>query len=180
MDFVEMASHLMLFWCLGLFVAFALWKSGNKDLLRVEKKPLMKWAAFIFGLTIYRLIIFRYFSDQQMIRDAGAAALSIPWPIALLVFWEDLTFAVPLVLISRLISNKWYYRPIYIASMAILMLAFGSGHIYQGLLPALLLSLYVPFSVSRGKSVGFGTVILCHMMYDLSTILALRLALGGV
>ena len=178
MDFAEVAVRMWPLWLLGLFMVFAAWKTDNKDLIRIEKKPLMKFAKFLVFLTIYRLIVFHFLAHYPMVENASAAVQSIPWQMTFLVFWEDMSFALPLVFLKKLIGSKKWLQPIYWLGMATMMLSFGSGHIYQGLLPALALSLYVPFSVSRGKMYGFGTVVLCHMPYDMSTILAVRLALG--
>jgi hypothetical protein len=178
MDFSQVAAGMWPLWLLGLFMAFSAWKTDNKDLLRVENKPLLKWCAFLVFLTVYRLLIFHFLKDQPMVQTATEAAQTIPWQMTLLVFWEDLSFALPLVYLDKLIGTKKWLRPLYWLGMLVMMLSFGSGHIYQGLIPALALSFYVPFSISRGKMYGFGTVVLCHMLYDMSTLLAVRLALG--
>lgn len=179
MDMGDLALRMLPFWFLGFFMIYATIKSGNKDLLRFEWKPFGKWCLFILGLTAYRMIIFRFFSDQELIRSQTHAVLQIPWPAALTVFWEDMSFVVPLVLLGRCLpSDKKWAKLVNGLAQIFMMISFGSGHIYQGTFAACLLSLYVPFSLSRGQKVGFGTVILCHMLYDLSTMLAVRFALG--
>lgn len=185
------------FWLLGIIMIYLTIKSGHRELLRFEKRPIFKFSLFMLLLTAYRLIFFYYLGDTPMIKDQVQAVLHIPWWGVLGVFWEDMSFAVPLVMLKKLLSSNaeklslvqpegfvpepksnWRPKLVYALAMGLMMASFGSGHVYQGLLPACLLSLYIPFSVSRGQMYGFGTVILCHILYDLVTVLTLQWFFG--
>lgn len=196
MDLMDLVMRMLPYWFLGIFMIYATIQSGNKDLLRFEKGPFLKFCKFMVVITIYRLVVFHFLKDSDFLASQLHSITQVPWQSALTVFWEDMSFAVPLVLLKRFLDSDKHklvfvnpeeppsFRKqrlknlAYYASMAIMMLSFGSGHIYQGWYAAALLSMYVPFSVSRGQKYGFGTVIACHMLYDLSTILSIKWFLG--
>lgn len=179
MTMSELALRMIPFWFFGLFMVYSTIYSGNKDLLRFESKPFAKWLVFIFFLSLYRMCIFHFFSDHELIRAQTQAVTQIPWQAAFTVFWEDMSFVVPLVLLSRMLPKKRWAEAVKVIALIFMMVSFGSGHIYQGWFSALLLSFYVPVSLGRGQKVGFGTIILCHMAYYLSTMLAIRWAIGN-
>lgn len=152
--------------------------SGNKDLLRIDRKAIKSWLKFLFVLTIYRCILFYFFGKTQFLADSLKSADFIPWQATLFVFWEDACHTIPLVLFSRLLGKKWYTMPIYAMALIAVMASFGLGHTYQGGLAALLLSLYIPFTIKKGKELGFGTMMVGHTLYDLVTILFAKALLG--
>lgn len=175
---VDFIMRMLPYWFLGLFMIYGTIKSGNKDLLKFDGKAFRKWAAFIFFLTIYRILIFHFCKDYDLIKSQTSAIADVPWQASLMVFWEDMSFVVPLVLMSRMMEGHRFSKFINYAALAFMMASFMSGHIYQGLPAAAAISLYIPVSLSRGQKIGFTTVILCHMLYDFSTIMAIKMALS--
>lgn len=167
------------YWILGAAVIWATIKAGYADAVRVEKKAIFNWLKFLGSITLYRIVLFKLFPNISMFRDAAHSILQIPWPMTLTVFWEDACHGLPLLLLQRLIGTKKWTWPIHGILTALVMLEFGMGHVYQGLFAAILLSCYVPYSIKMGKKVGFGTVMVCHTLYDLVTILTLKLLIGG-
>jgi hypothetical protein len=103
----------------------------------------------------------------------------IPWQTTLGVFWEDAVHALPLVLLGKMFANKTWYKIAKWPLLAAVMCSFGAGHLYQGVLAACMLSFYIPFSMKMGEKHGFGTVMLCHMMYDLITLLSIGWIVGA-
>ena len=201
MDTMDLIMRMLPFWFLGLFMIYATVKSGNKNLLRFESKPFMKWVKLVCIMSIYRAVVFYFFRNHPWVHSQVQAVAFLPWQASLTVFWEDMSFAVPLVLLKQLLdgdthklvlndgaptgffSNLWHgkiKKLVYPAALVVMMASFASGHIYQGWYAALLLSLYVPISRAKGLEFGFGTIIACHMLYDLSTILAIKLVAGGM
>lgn len=175
---IQFAIDHLFYWMLGAFMVYATIMSGNKDLMQVQVKPLKKWVMFLVFLTAYRFVMLRFFTDQAFLQNAANVVASVPVAAAFTVFWEDMAFAVPLVLLKRLSEKTKWYKYAKWAALALMMAAFGSGHIYQGWPAVVATSLYVPLSMTRGQAIGFGTMILCHMLYDASTIMAIRMALG--
>lgn len=170
MDFSTIASIYWPYWLLGLAMIFATKKSEYKELMRVEIKSVVKWIIFLVFLTIYRIVMFKNFPDQFALTDNQKSLSIISWPITLLVFWEDATFGLPLLLLRKILGTRWFTFPIHLIAMLTVMFSFGLGHTYQGIGAAMLLSLYVPASVSIGGKRGFGTVMINHTLYDLATI----------
>lgn len=179
MTFTEMALRMYPYWIMGLFMLFVTYQSKHRDLLRIQWKSVGKWILFLGGLTVYRIVLFKYFGDHEYLKEAAEGALTIPWQATLTVFWEDLCHTVPLVILSRWLGNDklWKKALTWLAIIAV-MISFGLGHVYQGAIAAFVLSFYIPFTFKKGQEVGFGTVMLCHVLYDLVTILTLQNFLG--
>jgi len=179
MTFTEMALRMYPYWIMGLFMLFVTYQSKHRDLLRIQWKSVGKWILFLGGLTVYRIVLFKYFGDHEYLKEAAEGALIIPWQATLTVFWEDLCHTVPLVILSRWLGNDklWKKALTWLAIIGV-MISFGLGHVYQGVIAAFVLSFYIPFTFKKGQEVGFGTVMLCHVLYDLVTILTLKNFLG--
>lgn len=181
MDFQTIASAMWPCWVFGAGMLYATKKSDHADLLKVDKKALSKWGIFLLLLTVWRIFSFKFYAHSEHFKDSLKAVDQIPWQATLTVFWEDACHGLPLVLLQRLIgTKKWFTKPINYIALLVTMVAFGLGHLYQGVFSAVLLSFYIPYSMKLGKKYGFGTVMLGHMMYDLSTILAIKWMMGHV
>lgn len=174
MDFLELALRMFPFWLLGLFMIFLTIKTGNKDILRVDFQSIKKWAFFLIGLTIYRAAYLWYFWKTASVQNSVETVSWLPWQTTLTVFWEDAAHALPLILLMRLIGTKKWTWPIHAIAMIIIAAAFGSGHMYQGIMAVILLSFYVPLTIKTAKIRGLGTIMICHVLYDLSTILLIK------
>lgn len=165
-------------WLLGAAVIWATVKAGYGNLVRVERPAIMNFVRFLCVVTLYRIALFKLFPHAHMIEEAGKNLSLIPWPLTLTVFWEDACHGLPLLLLRQFLGTKKWTWPIHGFLTLMVMLEFGLGHVYQGLLPAALLSLYVPYSIRLGKKYGFGTVMLGHTLWDLSTIISIKFILG--
>lgn len=180
MDIKTLALNMYPYWLLGIFVILATIFGGYKEVVRVEKPALLKWLKFLGMVTVYRIILFKLFPNNPMLKDAIKNVTSVPWQITPSVFWEDACHGMPLFFIQLWLgTDKWWKQAIHAALLAMVMVEFGLGHVYQGVLAACMLSLYVPYSIKLGKKYGFGTVMIGHILFDLTTILTLKLLAGG-
>ncbi len=156
-------------------------RSSYAYLLRIEKKPIFSWIGMLSIVSVLRLAFFWAFIKSGASTTALKAQLagvnSIPWVAALGVFWEDACHSLPLVILGAMWPSKWA-KPFRILAFLIIMVAFGLGHIYQGLGAACLLAFYIPLSMKMGKKYGFGTVMICHTLYDLFTIFLIKWVVG--
>lgn len=179
MDLKTVALAMYPYWIMGAFAIVAAIKGGHKDAVRVEPKAVGAFLKFLCVITLYRAVLFKLFPNFGMFKEAGHTITSIPWQLTLTVFWEDACHGLPLLLLQRFIgTEKWWAKAINFIALAFVMIEFGLGHVYQGLIAATLLSFYIPYSIKMGKKFGFGTVMICHTLYDLSTILSLKFLLG--
>jgi len=179
MTFQEIAMRMFPYWIMGFIMLWATWNSKHKELLRLQWKSVAHWIVFLLIITLYRIFIFTTFQGNETLQNQTSGAMMIPWQATLTVFWEDACHGLPLAIIARVLgSDKWWKKGIIWSAIAFVAVAFGLGHVYQGYFAAAFLSFYIPFTFKKGQEVGFGTVMLCHTLYDLVTILTLRAFLG--
>jgi len=179
MTFAEMALRMYPLWIFGLSMMFAAYSSKYRNLLRVEWKPVMKWCVFLSLVTVYRIVMFKVFAGSEALQSLTSGAMTIPWQATLTVFWEDMCHGLPLAVFALALGNDSAWKKFLIwAAVIMVMISFGLGHTYQGYIAAALLSLYVPYTFKKGQEVGFGTVMICHSLYDLVTVLTLQIFLG--
>lgn len=164
-------------WIFGALMVWATIKSGNKEVVRVEKPAVWNWIKFLGIITLCRIVMFKL--SPHFFLDSAKNIIQIPILLTFSVFWEDATHGLPLLLFRKFIGTKWWTWPIHILLTAIVMLEFGLGHIYQGIFPAILLSFYIPYSIRLGKKYGFGTVMIGHTLYDFITIFTLKVLAYG-
>lgn len=177
MSFLDFAARMCPFWGFGALMGWAVWKSDYKDLLAFDKKAFAKFFLFMCALTVYRYIMLKIMIANGFGSHLDAVK-SLPVGAVFFTPWEDLTHSLALVLMRRMIGTRWWTWPIHAIAMAVVMISFGSGHLYQGVISACLISLYIPFAVSFGQRKGFGTLMAGHVLYDFTTIMTIRAALG--
>lgn len=149
------------------------WKKD--DSIRIEWEQVAKFLGVMALLTMLRFCladiwmqlvpesIIDYISRARSTSDIGSLAF---------VFWEDVWFGMSIAWIMS------YLYPVRkrtaIAMVVLISLLFGSGHLYQGWI-GMILSVY-PFFISYkyGKKYGFGTVMVCHMLYDFITVMTVK------
>lgn len=163
---------------MGLIMLYLVKNSKYADVLRVDKKGLLNFAKWMAIITIFRIVVLRLLSPPGALESVRELTHMLPWQVTFGVFWEDMCHTVPLVILARMMAKKKWYKWISPALLVLVMFAFGSGHVYQGMLPAVALSFYIPVTMKLGKKYGFGTVMLCHMAYDLITLVSLRWIAG--
>lgn len=179
MTFQEMALRMYPFWVVGILIIFIVYFTKYRNLLRVEWKSIKKWLLFLCAITIYRILIFKIFKNNHILHNTTSGVSIVPWQVSLMVFWEDAVHCLPLVIFTLMLGkNKLWKRVISRASIVCMMFLFGLGHIYQGYLAALMISLYIPYTFKKGQEIGFGTIMIAHTLYDLATLLTIKTFLG--
>lgn len=177
MDMKTIALHMWPLWLLGVSMLIATYRSEHRDLIRVDKEAIKKWTGSLLLIALFRILSWKYLLGPIM-GDKVNAVLSIPWQMTLTVFWEDACHTLPLVLLARFLGESIPAKVIYYLMLAMVTVSFGLGHVYQGYFAAALLSMAIPYTVKLGKKYGFGTMMLGHMLYDLTTILTLKFCLS--
>lgn len=177
MDFKTIAENLFPYWLLGVMVVLAVICAGQKHLLRVEKKPIINWMVFLAFITALRFLLTKLMNFNGI--GSPNTFSFLPWYVSLTVFWEDMCHGLPLVILKKLIGTKWWTKFIHLPLLALVMIEFGLGHAYQGIFAIVLLGFYVPYSMRIGEKYGFGTLVLCHMLYDAVTLLFVQYIIGA-
>lgn len=144
-----------------------LFNKEEKNLFRISWDKLAMFMAFLFALAIFRLMQFDYLLSHGLMKMPHLPEELRYHKYALgLVFWEDFFFAVPIYFIMKNCKRNW----LKYSSIAIISLLFGLGHAYQGW-SGIAITMFLPYFVSYryGKEYGFGTVMVGHVMYDITT-----------
>lgn len=122
-------------------------------------------------VTFVRVIVYLLLGTPNSAQDSNSPMNKIELLSILGVYWEDAFFTLPILILERLKTN----RVILIILLCLNAISFALGHLSYGLLWATITLLYVPFiSYKYGKSNGLGTVMVCHILYDLITLITLR------
>ena len=179
MDLKEIAMPLWPCWMLGIIMLCTVFNSKHRDLIRVDAMGVLKFLRWMVMLTAIRFVFLKFLAPESMIEQVKFMVHFLPWQATLGVFWEDACHTLPLVLLGRIFQkSKWYSRAATPLMLGV-MLSFGSGHMYQGLLASVALAFYIPFSIKLGKKYGFGTVMICHILFDLITLLSFKAIVGA-
>lgn len=179
MDMKSIALAMYPSWLLGAFMIWATIQAGYGKFVRIQKRSVIKWIIFLCVITLFRVFTIRYMLELDHMKESAKGVLLIPWPATLTVFWEDAAHGLPLFLLYLWSRASKFKMVLWYCLLAMVTLSFGSGHTYQGYWAAALLMLYIPYSIKLGAKHGFGTVMVCHTLYDLFTILTVKWALGG-
>lgn len=179
MDFQTVLAHMWIPWTLGIFLICAVYFSKNREMVRITPKGVFKFFLFMLVLSVFRYVLLKNFASQETLDHAAMITGMIPWQSTLGVFWEDAVFAMPLAVLREKVVKTSQYWTVFVPFLLLSMFVFGSGHTYQGNIAAGILSLYVPLSVTLGRKHGFGTMMICHIMYDMMTLLLLKWMVGA-
>lgn len=182
----QMAQELWPNWLLGICMILLVLNSKYKNMLRVEIPALIEVVKFLIFISLIRMFVFHFIAGPETMAGIRAMANFIPWQATLGTPWEDACHGLPLAIIGASCYAKRYYpsglqwsheewfkwveKPL----LFMVMMAFASGHLYQGIWQALAISFYIPFSIRMGTKYGFGTVMIGHIMYDMSTLLLFK------
>jgi hypothetical protein len=169
----EFLLNMLPYYLMGLLMFTLVYFSEYRSILRVEKAPLIKFLKFMLYVTILRIVMFTLTNSSSDLSYNENI-----WSLISVLFvpWEDLCHSIPLVLLGLLVNSKSkIFKAIQFLLMLVVMLAFGSGHLYQGMSSVFILSLYIPFTLWIGKKRGFGTVMVAHVIYDFVTVLTCML-----
>jgi hypothetical protein len=180
----EVILNLWPFWLCGMVVLLAIFFSEQKSLLRVEWNRVLPFASFMVRITAFRYLLYRFLLPWSGLADPlltkmRAVSHLLPWQTTFGVFWEEAIYTIPLVLFYRLHKEKRWFWDVYPLTFAMFMASFAVGHLYQGVIPAIIICFYIPFSVKMGQKYGFGSMILAHIAYDLITLLSMPYLAGG-
>lgn len=149
------------YWLIGA-VIFRISRFFDPKLTRVSWPPIARFIRFMVIVTVLRMLI-------------GTPQLPFP-PLTeyiklMGVFWEDLVHVLPALIMTKLkIPNFFVYAFLFLSSVA-----FATGHLYLSPIWALITTIYPAISFHYGKKHGLGTVIICHILYDIVTVFTMSL-----
>lgn len=140
----------------------------DKKVIRIQWNSVASFISFMFLITFIRIAGFDLMQrfDASFLMPAPSPEImniGIWWFV--MVWWEDAFYALSLYWAHKKL------KPILAWILTIfLSLHFGISHLYSGWFWAFAVSFY-PFFISLkyGKRVGFGTVMICHIIYDFMT-----------
>ncbi len=145
----------------------------DKEIMRISWDRLAQFCGFLAILFVFRIYQFMFLLDMGLMKSMPVVPPEISghlWTMGL-VFWEDMFFAVPLFYIWKYMNRRW----LQISLTVMLSILFGLGHAYQGPL-VIVITAFLPYFVSYhfGKKYGFGTSMCGHVLYDFSTVMAIK------
>jgi hypothetical protein len=179
MSFLEFASRLFPYWCLGAFTFYAVWKSEYKNILSFNLGTFSKFFLFMACISAFRYFVLSEAFKHGIGLEQAQSSFTLPIGGTAFVGWEDMCHSVPLVVLRKMWPSKWA-TPIHVLLLLAVMLSFGLGHVYQGGWSALLIAFYIPYAVGFIERNGAGTLMAGHVLYDFCTIMTVRLAAGHV
>lgn len=178
MDLKHTADAMFSCWVLGLIMIYLVKNSKYSYLLRIEPAALFRFAKFLLFLTSCRLFYYGLIAPQETLDSIKAATNMMAWPTFFGVYWEDACNAMALVVMTKLFKQNKLFNLIRLPILTMMSISFGMGHAYQGMQAAVIMSLYIPITMTLGRRYGFGTVMLCHIAYDLLTFFSLKTIAG--
>jgi hypothetical protein len=137
----------------------------DRSKLDIKLDKVSKFLAFMAIVTAFRLALHSFHNTPP-----STEIINIPFYLFALVPWEDAFYVAPLLYIDEMRQEgrvkEWVWKLLVVISSV----TFGLGHAYQGLFGVLLTSIYPYFvSFKYSKRVGMGTVMVCHVLYDMIT-----------
>ena len=142
----------------------------HPDLCRLSFRPILTFLKYMVFITSLRMLMFILMQSQPH----SAAMDSLSLCSVLGVFWEDAVFCLPLLVMDKLKVSRYLK---YI-SIALSSLIFATGHLAYSPMWATITLLYIPcISYRFGKKHGILTVMVCHILFDLITLITYRLFL---
>ena len=139
--------------------------------LRIQWNSVASFFAFVIFVCLIRMGIVSFLSNGTYTPETS----NIQFWQYIMVFWEDLFFSFSLFLVAKLLHKigwNFYSKSMFYSLTIALSVIFASGHIYEGYVAASLI-LFYPYFVSYrcGLKYGWGTIMVCHIMYDCITVL---------
>lgn len=160
--------EMLIFFGVVILLMVATQFTKEKDILRIELDQVTKFLALMVFVTLIRIAFYDFMRDVGGVKSFPMIPPEISehkWSLAL-VFWEDFCFGVPIYLAFKYLKRKW----ISVVITIFLSLLFASGHMYEGK-QAVVLTAFLPYFgfYKYGKKFGFGTTMVCHILYDFLT-----------
>jgi hypothetical protein len=178
MDARQVADGLFPCWCVGLWIMYLVLTSQYKDLLRVSKDGLISFVKFFGVVTAIRIFYLSCIAPDVVLESIRNSTDTVPWQCMLGVYWEDMCNALPLVILGRMMADKKWFQYIYALLIFVMSVTFGCLHAYEGIQAAFIMSFYIPFTMRMGQKHGLGTVMICHIIYDLVTVFTYKIIAG--
>lgn len=149
----------------------------DKYTVRIEWDSVAKFLSFMAVITCFRLGIHDLITEmgvgEGIIPQGEKIMANVSAYKFLIVFWEDAFFGLPIYYFTKKFKKK-----VWIPLVVILSGLFGLGHLYQGIQFAILSAIYPYFiSYRYGRKHGFGTVMICHTLYDFITYITIIFAI---
>ena len=140
----------------------------EKEITRISWSKVSEFVGFMVFVSVIRIALYSAEMDFGIIREIPKIPGEISgsrWALSL-VFWEDVFFGMSLYFIHKYIKGRWSNYIKWTLTVLISSI-FAYGHAYQGLLTVMIVSIY-PYYISKrfGEKHGFGTVMVCHILYD--------------
>lgn len=162
--------------CIGFLITLVL-MCMRSPLIRVDFSKVSTFLAIMALVTCTRISL-----HSAMVTLDPSHYMNLPnlaydfdvWKL-LIVFWEDAFFAIPIYGLLKWSEKGTVRKEIAVVAIVVLSLYFASGHLYQSWISVIVLSFYPYFvSYKLGKKYGFGTVMVCHILYDFITFYTMR------
>jgi hypothetical protein len=178
MDFKHTAQAMFECWVLGAAMIYLVKNSKYASLLKIDKAGLWKFAKLLMLTTALRIVWLKFIVPQEVADGLKNIGDMLSWQSMLFVYWEDACHTLPLVILKRMYKNTKWFRWVYPALLGATMASFGIGHAYEGLGAVFMMAIYVPWTMKLGEKYGFGTVMLCHIAYDILTFFTFKWTVG--
>lgn len=174
----------MEFLIISIIAMIVLRFTKHKEIIRISWDKVAQFCGFLMLLSFVRIASYDFMFQTGVIENFPSVypeVMAIKWAMVL-VFWEDVFFGIPLYFIHKYMDGPKIKYLKWILTIVISAL-FGSLHAYQGIIGIIATSLVPYFLFYRyGKRHGFGTTMVCHILYDnvtVYTIILLPYLLGS-
>lgn len=162
-----------IYYILGILVLTIVY-FRDRHILRFDFEAVKSFIGFMVLFSFFRIALASFSVDFGADPTALTEGLdkSSFWRL-LFVFWEDAVFAIPIYYMKdKWQWSKWAWIPIVVVMSAL----FGLGHAYQGNY-AIFVTMIVPYMYfyRYGVKYGFRTSMTCHILFDMFTLLTVRL-----
>lgn len=149
------------------FVIIAFMLIFDRKMIEFKIDKVTKFLTFMVIITAIRVAMSSFKGDLP-----SGLYNNIPFWAYAIVPWEDAFYVAPMLYLQDLEQkSKWLWW----ALVGALSIHFGLGHAYQGIMGVILTSFYPYFiSFKYSKRVGLGTVMVCHVLYDMITVLTAK------
>lgn len=149
----------------------------HKEITRISWDKIAQFCGFMVLLTVGRIASYDLMLKMGVIYQLPQIPPEImdnKWSLAL-VFWEDFFFGVPLYFIHKYMNGSKIKYVKWILTVAISII-FGMSHMYQGW-GGVAITTLLPYFIclKYGRKYGFGTTMVCHILYDSITVYSIIL-----
>jgi hypothetical protein len=152
----------------AIFIALA--SLEFRGVCRIKKKSVVRFIKVMLVVTVVRVVL-AHLTGQGHDPNPNSPMNTIKMVSLLGVFWEDTFFTLPILIARKMGASKL----LLFIMLAISSATFASGHLAYSPLWAAITLFYIPFvSYKYGKLNGLGTVMVCHILYDIITIATVR------